>query len=201
MKAGGINYTATLQENSINVALKAKIGNVDYKINIAFKGPVDEKKLKEFLNSSSTKEKIEDLVKQHKILEQAYFHRDVKVKLRSNGESTEAKIVYYKKNKDKEKIVRKLTLNEEEIDAELIVLEQRKENVKLKYEATKEGLNALPPVEPNSEEEIRRKKILSRASIKLERRNVQLRKINELKKYINTQPANDFLVNMNFQRV
>jgi hypothetical protein len=102
---------------------------------------------------------------------------------------------------DKTKIVRKLTLNEEEIDAELIVLEQRKENVKLKYEATKEGINALPPVEQNSEEEIRRKKILSKASIKLERRKIQLRKINELKKSINTQPTNDFLVSANLQRV
>jgi|694.fasta_scaffold11509_4 hypothetical protein len=192
IKTDGIDYIADLQSNSNNVALRTKIGGIDYKINLTFKDPVNENALKDYLRRSSTTKRIEALIIQHKILEEIYSYPDANIRITNSNKRTTAKIFYKKENYKKDHYTRKMkkiSIDSEDAGEFLACLEQDKKKAKQKLESIRDKFNSLPPVAPNSEEETKRKEILKKASNKLEKRKVQLRKIDELKRRFDIQKS------------
>ena len=194
IKSDGIRYEFKIDSGNPNLAtVRAKIGNSYYTLNLSFNSPTDPKKLKEYLKSTKTKEKLDNLVAQYKLLEQVMSHRDARLILTTKNDHTKATFTYIKNERARgggEGTVEvEYTKTMKIKEPSLTRILEEKEAKKARKEAKLEAAKEIPVA--TKEEKAEKDALVKKLSIKVVRTEVQLRKIDALRDLIRITPPGE----------
>lgn len=146
IQSDGAAYKARVdsRDKSIVYIQLEKYGKT-YTITVRFDEPMDQKKIKEYLNLLSTKQKINTMTAKHKILSDTYSDKkDVKVKLTKSAEGEKAEVTFTKKLPDSPDLEKTKTktfvMSKEDLDAKLNHLKEKKEKLVANLRASRENL-------------------------------------------------------------